>query len=71
MIGSGKPVTGRPRKFSERSGRSDVVTFRLSEDDKQKLELISKSYGITQTDFLIFCIRSEAEKIRRLDGKER
>lgn len=68
MIGSGKPVTGRPRKFSDRSGRSDAVYFRLSKDGKKKLEMIAESYGITQTDFLIFCIRSEAEKLRRSDG---
>lgn len=62
MLGSGKPKTGRPRRFSDREGRSKKLCIRISEGDLKLVEKGAKMYGMTKTDFVIMCIREGAEK---------
>ena len=59
MLGSGRPKTGRPKLGSERSGRDKQVNIRISASDLKKLNDICKRFGITQSDFLIMCIREK------------
>ena len=60
MLGSGKPKTGRAKKYTERSNREKQLCIRISETDLKMLNRICKKYGVTKTDFLIGCIREKA-----------
>ena len=63
MLGEGKPTTGRPKKFSSRSGRSKTLCIRISPEDLELLGRLAAFYGMTKTDYLILKIRQGMAEI--------
>ena len=53
MNPTGKPKTGRPKKGSYREGRDRKLCIRVDKATLRKLDILSKHYGITKSDYLI------------------
>ena len=66
MIVSGRPTTGRPKKFSYREGRNRGLYIRLSESDMRKLEALCKFFGMTKTDYILMQIDLGIDSMRRI-----
>ena len=63
MIPVGKPTTGRPKSGSYREGRDQKLCIRVSKATLKKLDILSKSYGISKTDYIISEIDMAFERI--------
>lgn len=46
-----KKKTGRPRKSTDEV-KGKQIRVRLTDDEKEKLELMAKSHGVTQSEFI-------------------
>ena len=65
-----RPTTGRPKKFSNRSGRDHKICIRISSSDIRKLEMLCEYYGCTKTYFIISLISNSYDGMRRHEKSE-
>lgn len=66
-----KLVDGKKRRENGMSGRNDIICFRVTKDEKKKLQEMAKEYGVTESEFLRRQIRqrpSDYPEIKLLMG---
>ena len=66
-----KFVHGKKGRRNWMSGRNDIICFRVTKDEKKKLQEMAKEYGVTESEFLRRQIRqrpSDYPEIKLLMG---
>ncbi len=66
-----KFVDGKKRRGNWMSGKNDIICFRVTKDEKKKLQEMAKEYGVTESEFLRRQIRqrpSDYPEIKLLMG---
>ena len=67
-----KFVSDKKRRGNGMSGRNDIICFRVSKDEKKKLQEMAKEFNVSESEFLRRQIRqrpSDYPEIRILMGK--
>lgn len=66
-----KFVSGKKRREGGMSGRNDIISFRVTKDEKKKLQEMAKEFNVSESEFLRRQIRqrpSDYPEIRILMG---
>ena len=71
MLGSGRPTTGRPKKYSERANRDKKLCIRINSADLNRLKKCAMLLGMTVTDFVILNVKEGCEEVMKIERKKK